>query len=48
MAVEIKKCSCKGTPITNLQDKEYGVGMRVMNATLKKEYRCTSCGTVHK
>lgn len=44
MAAEIKKCSCKH----EVQDKLYGKGMRVMNPTQKKEWRCTACGAQHK
>lgn len=48
MAVEIKKCSCSGTPAADFQDKTYGKGMRVMNEDQKKAYTCTVCGSKHK
>lgn len=38
----IKKCDCKNA----WQDKRYGKGMRVQNATSSTppKYRCTVCG----
>lgn len=49
MAVEIKKCSCSGTPAANFQDKEYGPGMRVMNVDVKKtSVKCTVCNKEQK
>lgn len=45
---EVKRCTCKGTPASDYQDKIYGSGMRVMNQDLKKGYKCTVCGTTHK
>ena len=48
MSVEVKKCSCSGTPAADYQDKIYGRGMRVMNQDAKKSYTCTVCGTKHK
>lgn len=48
MAVEVKKCSCSGTPAAEYQDKTYGKGMRVMNEDAKKSYTCTVCGAKHK
>jgi hypothetical protein len=41
---EIKRCNCKH----EAQDKLHGNGMRVMNATQKKDFRCTVCGAAHK
>jgi hypothetical protein len=41
---EIKRCNCNHA----VQDKLYGTGMRVMNATQKKDFRCTVCGATHK
>lgn len=48
MAVEIKRCTCSGTPAADFQDKRYGKGMRVMNEDQKKSYTCTVCGSKHK
>lgn len=49
MAVQIKKCNCKGTPGSEYQDKTYGQGMRVMNEEQGgKQATCTVCGTKHK
>lgn len=48
MAVEVKKCSCSGTPAADFQDKTYGKNMRVMNEDAKKSYTCTVCGSKHK
>lgn len=48
MGVQIKKCSCKGTPAADYQDRVYGQGMRVCNEDQKKNSKCTVCGTVHK
>jgi len=46
MTVKVIHCTCKST----FQDKVYGLGMRVMNATKKlgliQYYRCTVCSTV--
>lgn len=43
----IKKCTCKN----EYQDKQYGIGNRVMNKFKDKfdndVARCTVCGTVH-
>lgn len=44
---QVIKCTCKH----EYQDKKYGVGRRLMNATLKSKanntivYRCTVCKT---
>lgn len=41
----IRKCGCKN----NFQDKQYGIGNRVMNRAFKSDIvRCTSCGKEHK
>lgn len=49
MAIEVKKCSCSGTPAAEFQDKTYGKGMRVMNSDQKNTtYTCTVCGSKHK
>lgn len=44
----IRKCKCTGTKVTEYQDNKYGKGNRVMNVTLKKNHRCTACGTETK
>ena len=49
MAVEVKRCSCAGTPAADFQDKTYGKGQRVMNSDAKgTSYTCTVCGAKHK
>lgn len=36
----IRKCVCKHAD----QDAFHGIDMRVMNPTMKKNWRCTICG----
>jgi hypothetical protein len=44
--VDVKKCSCSGSPAAEFQDKQYGKGMRVFNLDFKKiNGTCTVCGT---
>ena len=42
MTTQLIKCSCSHSE----QDKLYGAGIRVANATTGGQYRCTVCSTV--
>ena len=45
MKPKIIRCACSH----DYQDKRYGLGMRVANATKEPDnYRCTVCSLVHK
>jgi len=48
MTLEIK-CTCKGTPAADYQDRIYGSQIRVFNIAYgNKEATCTVCGSKHK
>ena len=45
MAVEVKNCTCSGTPSAEYQDRVYGTGRRVFNTDEKNGGKCTCCGS---
>jgi hypothetical protein len=49
MPAVIRRCTCKGTPATEFQDRTYGKGRRVCNVRDKnRELVCTCCGKTMK